>query len=322
MEELRIWGSPAESRKDDQASLGALGYACCMAIRNSTATSYQERILRTLVHIQGRLDESLSLEDLARVACFSPCHFHRVFHALVGEPVQEHVRRLRLERAANRLKLGNQSVTSVALDAGYDSHEAFTRAFHTMFGNSPSQFRAAHQAAPDSPSGVHLDDTSGYHPPDYGDPPPVEIKTLEPVRVVFLRHQGPYSQVGATWARLAAWAGPRGLFGPATRFIGISHDDPQITAPDKLRYDAAITVTRPVTPEGEFGVTEIAGGEYATAVHKGPYDSLGRTYQAMLGGWLPASGRELRDVPCFEVYLNSPQNTAPEELLTMIHVPI
>jgi AraC family transcriptional regulator len=291
-------------------------------MKTSTASDYHERILRTLVHIQAHLDDAMDLDVLARVACFSPYHFHRVFRGLVGEPVQEHVRRLRLERAAHRLKLHDQAVTSVALDAGYESHEAFTRAFHTMFGMSPSQFRAAHQGAPDSPSGVHYDDASGYHPPDYGAPPPVEIKTLPPQRVVFLRHTGPYDQVGATWGKLAAWAGPRGLFGPATKFIGVSYDDPQITPPEKLRYDAAMTVSRPVQPEGEFGVMEIAGGEYATLMHKGPYETLGRAYQTLLGAWLPQSGRELRDVPCFEVYLNSPQTTRPEELLTLIHVPV
>ena len=241
---------------------------------------------------------------------------------MVGEPVQEHVRRLRLERAAHRLKLQDNPVTDLAFEAGYDSHEAFTRAFHAMFGMSPSQFRAAHQNAPDSPSGVRYDDASGYHPPIYGEPPRVEIITLEPQRVVFLGHTGDYGKVSATWGRLGAWAGPRGLFGPATRFIGITYDDPDITPIERLRYDAAFTVDRTVQPEGEIGVTELAGGEYATLTYKGPYSTLSRAYQLLLGAWLPQSGRELRDIPCFEEYLNSPQNTPAEELLTRIHVPI
>ncbi|MBZ5582519.1 MAG: GyrI-like domain-containing protein [Acidobacteriia bacterium] len=291
-------------------------------MRTATAADYQERILRALLHIQAHLDDALDLDDLARVACFSPYHFHRVFRGLVGEPVQEHVRRLRLERAAHSLKLQNRTVTDVAFDAGYESHEAFTRAFHAMFGVPPSQFRAARQDAPDSPSGVHFDDASGYHPPDYGDPPPVEIKTLQPQRIAFVRHVGPYEGVHAAWGRLCGWAGPRGLLGPSTRFIGISYDDPQITPPDKLRYDAAIALNRPVQPEGEIGVTEIAGGEYAVISHRGPYENLSRTYQLVFGAWLPKSGRDLRDAPCFEVYLNSPQFTRPEDLLTAIHVPL
>lgn len=272
----------------------------------ATAESYQERILRVLVHIQGRLDEPLELDELARVACFSPFHFHRVFRALTGEGVHEYVRRLRLERAAQRLKLQEQPVTQIAFEAGYESHEAFTRAFHAMFGKSPSEFR----------------EPRGYQPPDYGAPPPVELKTLAPQTVVFLRHVGPYQQVGATWGRLAMWAGMRGLIGPASRFLGISWDDPEITPPDKLRYDAAITLAGPIQPEGEFGVTELAGGEYATLLHKGPYENLSATYRLIFGAWLPLSGRELRDVPCFELYLNSPQNARPEDLLTVIHVPI
>ena len=65
-----------------------------------TEASYRERILRVRLHIEAHLDESISLEELAAVACFSPYHFHRIFRALVGESVMEHVRRLRLERAA------------------------------------------------------------------------------------------------------------------------------------------------------------------------------------------------------------------------------
>ena len=278
-----------------------------------TATGYHERILRALVHIQSHLDDALTLDELASVACFSRFHFHRVFRALTGEGVHEHVRRLKLERAAQRLKLQEQPVTDLAFEAGYESHEAFTRAFHAMFGISPSDFRNSRQPAPEP---------SGFHPPDYGAPAPIDIKTLAPQQIVFLRHVGPYDQVGATWGRLAMWAGMRGLIGPASRFLGVSWDDPEITPPEKLRYDAAITLSRAIPPEGEFGVTELAGGEYATLLHKGPYEGLSASYRVIFGGWLPASGRELRDAPCFEHYLNSPQNARPEELLTVIHVPV
>jgi AraC family transcriptional regulator len=119
-----------------------------------------------------------------------------------------------------------------------------------------------------------------------------------------------------------AWAGRRGLLGPGMKLIGIVHDDPDVTPADKVRYDAAVTVARPVQPEGEFGVTELAGGDYAVFTYKGPYEEMGRVYQMIYGGWLPQSGYHLRDVPGFEQYLNSPQTARREDLLTLIHIPI
>src|SRR5262245_60251655 len=126
-----------------------------VVMRADTEHAYKERILRVLVHIQEHLDEALPLEALARVACFSPHHFHRIFGAMVGESVKEHVRRLRLERAAYRLQFSDQPVTGIALDAGYETHESFIRAFRAMFGTSPSGFRKRQRDQPPAPSGVH-----------------------------------------------------------------------------------------------------------------------------------------------------------------------
>ena len=291
-------------------------------MKTSTEQDYRERIVRALVYIQEHMDEDLDLERLASVAAFSRFHFHRIFRGLTGETVKEHVRRLRLERAARNLKRLDEPITEIAFGAGFETHESFTRAFGEMFGIPPSAYRAAHKPAPDSASGTHLDDVSGYHSPDYPDVPPIEVKEFPPMPVVFLRHVGPYHEVGATWGRLMMWAGMRGLLGPGMKLIGIVHDDPDVTPADNIRYDAAVTVSRPVQPEGDFGVMEIAAGRYAVATHKGPYEELGKAYQQIFGGWLPKSGYVLREVPAFEQYLNSPQNTPPEELLTLIHIPL
>ena len=291
-------------------------------MKASTEQDYRERIVRTLVYIQRHLDDDLQLEDLASIAAFSRFHFHRIFSGLVGESLKEHIRRLRLERAAQKLKRQDDPVTEIAFEAGFETHEAFTRAFGAMFDVSPSGYRAAHKPAPESASGTHLDDVSGYVPPDYGEPLPVEVKELPSLKIVFLRHVGPYAQVGATWGRLMSWAGMRGLLGPQTRMIGVVYDDPGVTPADKVRYDAAVVVNRPVQPEGEFGVTELPGGKYAVFTHRGSYETLGTTYQRFFGGWLPNSGSEVRDAEVFEEYLNSPMNTKPEDLVTRIHAPL
>lgn len=297
-------------------------------MRPDTYASYKERILRVLLHIQGHLDEAISLDELAGVAHFSPYHFHRVFQGMVGEGVMEHVRRLRLERAAQRLKLTDQTIIRIAFDAGYETHESFTRAFTAMFGEAPSRFREIHAAMPlaKAPSGVHyrsqdrLEDFASIN--TGGAQMDVRTETIAPIRVAFMRHVGPYAACGATWDRLCQWAGPRGLFGPQTVFIGISHDDPQVTPPDRIRYDACFTVDETFVPEGEVGVQEIRGGRYAVAIHRGPYEKLGETYARLCGEWAPAHGQELSAAPCFEIYRNDPKTTPPEELIVEIHMPL
>lgn len=124
----------------------------------TTWNDYKQRILRVLVHIQEHLDETLDLEELSRVACFSSFHFHRVFAAMTGETIADHVRRLRLERAAMELRSGAKQVIQVALDAGYEAHEAFTRAFKAAYSISPAQFRRGKGPITTlaAPSGVHF----------------------------------------------------------------------------------------------------------------------------------------------------------------------
>jgi AraC family transcriptional regulator len=297
------------------------------AMKPETLESYMERLLKVLVHIQNHLDEELSLGELAAVAHFSPYHFHRIFRGMVGESVREHVRRLRLERAALRLKHGREPVTGVAFDAGYESHEAFTRAFTVLFRVPPSVYRRNNRSLslPPVPSGVHYAPNgavAALHPYVGGEPMDVRVETLQAKRVAFIRHTGPYREVGSTFGRLFAWAGQRGYLSPQSVFLGLAHDDPDVTPPEKLRYDACMVVDEQFAGEGEVGVQEIAGGDYAVTVHRGPYYRVAETIARLCGEWAPRSGREIRSMPTFGIFLNDPSGTAPEELLTEICLPL
>ena len=97
-----------------------------------------EEVMR---YIRRHISEPLDRETLAAVAGFSIPHFHRVFTAQVGESAISYVRRIRLERAARKLRMGAVDITQVALAAGYDSHAAFSKAFKQQYGLSPSEFR-------------------------------------------------------------------------------------------------------------------------------------------------------------------------------------
>lgn len=293
-------------------------------MKKSTKQWHEQKLLRVLVYIQQHLDEVLPLEELAGVAHYSPYHFHRVFRGMVGESVQEHIRRLRLERAAMYLKHSDRTVVAIALEAGYETHESFTRAFGSLFGCSPTQFRAGYRAALQEAT-VHYQDqgnlshfslNTGEYAMD------VTIKTLKPLRVAFVRHVGPYNEVGKAWDTLCMMLGKEGLLGPGAKFIGVCYDDPEVTPPDKIRYDACVTVDDSYQAEGPVGVQTLAGGDYAVTTHCGPYERLNETYSELFGQWLPQSPYDLRSEPGLEFYLNDPGSAAPEELLTDIYAPI
>lgn len=290
-----------------------------------TQKDYEARVVRVLGYIQRHLDDELTLDALASLAHFSPYHFHRIFRGMVGESIMEHVRRLRLERAALRLKFGEEPIASLGVQAGYQSPEAFSRAFRNHFGASPSDFRRTQRALPYAGTGVHYSDGDIEHFEPItttGAPMEITIEKLDEQRVAYIRHNGPYEEVGPTWQKLMSWAWPRGLVGPQSKSLGVSYDDPDVTAPEKIRYDACVTVGPDVEAEGDVQVQTIAGGCYAKAVHTGPYESFSDTYVRILGQELPRLGYEPRSEPCVELYLNNPQSTPPEKLVTEIFVPV
>ncbi|MCA9319306.1 MAG: AraC family transcriptional regulator [Planctomycetes bacterium] len=296
--------------------------------RRQTLHDYSKRVLKALEHAQRHLDDDLSPERLARVAAFSPFHFQRIFRGLVGESVMEHVRRLRLERAARRLTRGRATVTAAAMGAGYESHEAFSRAFRRHFGCSPSSYRRerAEQPLPEVPSAVHFRDDhialalrpSTIIPPGF----PVIIESRPAQRVAYLRHTGPYEDCSKAWDQLGMWAARHGHFGSSSQMLGLCHDDPEITEPHQLRYDACLSLDAPFETEDDIGQKTIAGGDFAVVRYRGPYEGLSAVYQHLIGSWLPRSGWEPVDGPCIEVYWNDPESCVAEDLETDVCLPL
>jgi AraC family transcriptional regulator len=270
-----------------------------------------------MLFIQRNLDTELSLETLSAKAYFSAYHFHRIFKAFVGESIGEYVRRLKLERAAMKLINTDLSVTDISLEAGYDNHAALSRAFKKFFNSTPTDFRKNKKPLRASTSPFQqITSEVKYMKP--------EIRTIPDMTVIFVRKTGDYGKSSQNaWETICKFAYSRKLVGKDSKFIGISHDDPNITDSEKLRYDACITIDKPVNSEGEVGVQTIKGGKYAIFLHKGPYENFSETYKIIFAQWLPESNEKLRDEPCFELYLNrDPRRTKPENLRTEIYVPI
>ncbi|MCA9606692.1 MAG: helix-turn-helix transcriptional regulator [Myxococcales bacterium] len=96
---------------------------------------------RVIDHVHAHLARPLRLEELAKVACFSPFHFHRVFKSVTGAPLNAFVKRLRLERALYLMSHTEKSLTEIALEVGFYDHSDFSRQFRRFMGVSPTEYR-------------------------------------------------------------------------------------------------------------------------------------------------------------------------------------
>ena len=188
------------------------------------------------------------------------------------------------------------------------------------------QYRAANQPFNGSPAEVHYTpggDIKKFNPwKQETDLMKAQIVEIQPINVAFVRHVGPYKECGKAWEKLCAWAGPKGYLQPGVQFIGLCYDDPEVTPPDKIRYDACLTVGDDCKPDGPVGIQAIEGGLYVRTTHEGSYNKLYETYADLCGRWIAQNNLEIRSLPSFEVYLNDPNSTPEAELLTDIHVPV
>ena len=331
-----------------------------MENHSSQRAEYTARINRVLDHIDRHLDQELSLDELARVANFSRFHFHRIFSAMIGEPLNQFIQRIRLEKAATQLSEHHgKPITNIALDCGFSSSAAFARAFKQRFEMSASKWRE-HASGKKSKNGKpigneyqplgnqwkSLTSRSEYSRGDWlmeMEPSTrtlkwskkmtkmkdvtVEVKTFPEMHVAYVRHIGPYAGDTALFqnlfGKLMRWAGPRGLMSnPETLTLTVYHDDPNVTDEDKLRTSACVTIPAEMTVDGEIGKMSLDPGDYAVGHFEINEDEYGEAWNHLMGGWLPQSGYQPDDRTCFEINLNDPSKHPQHKHVVDICIPV
>jgi AraC family transcriptional regulator len=270
-----------------------------------------------LVHIQAHLDEDLSLDVLSAKASLSPSHFQRTFQAVVGETPKDYVARLRLERAAFRLMIHDETLLDIALDCGFQNHETFTRAFRRRFGMAPSGYRAwarTHAQQRVDPAPEPPDDAYSISE--------TKIRRLHRAHLAFIRHVGPYEAVPDTlFDSLENWANDQGLVGPRVS-MGIGHDAPGVTRPEHLRFDAALVVPAAFTPKGPIGHQVFEGGEFAVTTHAGPFAKLPAAYAAIFPRVTQLPKHQLIGLPAVEIYQTARVNASLQLNVVDICLPV
>lgn len=278
-----------------------------------------EKLLPVLVYIQANLDQDLSLEALANRARISHFHFHRLFRSTVGETLKQYTQRLRLERAANRLVINDAAILDVALDSGFHNHETFSRQFKRRFQVTPKDYRqwARGEIKRRSVSTPPLDEL-------YSDfeLSKTTVTRLAQLNVAFIRHVGPYESVTDTlWHRLEDWAKAKRLPHDLI-FLGIAHDAPGVTPPERLRFDAAVVVPEPFAPEGAVGHQVLGPGEFAVTTHVGHYRTLPEAYATVVQRVVQLKKFRFAGLPAIEVYRTTRVDAAHELNHTEIYLPV
>ncbi len=280
-------------------------------------SEYESRMHRVLAYIDEHLEQPLDLNTLAEVAYFPPFHFHRLFSAWMGETFGDYLRRRRVEVAAMRLAAQPRTrILNIALSVGFGSAEAFTRAFNSRFGCSPTVWREQQYSlrSTNSNSGqvnskrsqalqAHFAEHEVSRNLNKETIMKVTLIDRQPATIAYLRHRGPYGEpIARFWqGTYVPWARMNKLGADHARY-GISHDDPSITAPEQCRYDACAEVAPDFVATGGALKTAIPGGKYAVHKFRGTVEQVGEAWAALLRDWLPSSGLQLDSRPCFEYY--------------------
>jgi AraC family transcriptional regulator len=251
---------------------------------------------KALWFIESHFAGEMTLEAIAAVSGVSRYHLSRAFGAATEHSVMRYVRGRRLSEAAKTLANGAADILTVALDAGYGSHEAFTRAFRDQFGVTPETVRAQRR----------LDTLELVEPIKMNETPvanlePPRFETGKPLLIAGLgaRYNCETSAgIPAQWQRFVPHIGHiPGQVGGVAYGVRCNSDDA-----GNMDYICGVEVANFSEVPPEMGRVRIAAQKYAVFAHRDHVSTIRRTWSTIWNTWLPNSGHEVADAPDFERY--------------------
>jgi AraC family transcriptional regulator len=284
-----------------------------MALEN-----YHSRMQRVLDHIDQHLAEDLSLATLSGVAAFSMHHFHRQFTAIFGVSVYRYVQLARIKRASYQQAYHDYTdVTEIAMDAGYQSPDAFARAFRERIGQAPSEFRKSPDWEPWLTAFWPFTNARSKLMKTYSKID-VTIREFPATSVAIVEHRGRPARLQETIQNFVTWRKTAGLGRDDSATFTVFHS-PQASSGDDYSVDLCAATARPI-PTNTHGVVAglIPGGRCAVLRVVGESENLEAPALFLYRDWLPASGEETRDFPLFcqrvSFYPDVPENATITDL--------
>ncbi|WP_025599316.1 AraC family transcriptional regulator [Burkholderia sp. WSM2230] len=253
-------------------------------------------VKKALWFIESHFAEELTLDDIANCGCVSRFHLARAFQAATGMPVMRYVRGRRLSEAARKLAAGAPDILTVAIDAGYGSHEAFTRAFREQFGLTPEALRArGHLDNLVIVEPIRMDEThlTQLEPPRFEDGRPFLVAGLSERYTMEST-----AAIPSQWQRFNEYFGKvPGQVGEVAYGVCYNADDA-----GNMDYLCGVEVSDFSALPPELSRLRIAAQRYAVFSHREHVSTVGRTWNAIWNTWLPTSGHLPADAPSFERY--------------------
>jgi AraC family transcriptional regulator len=254
-------------------------------------------VSRALWFIESHFAEEISLREIAAAGDVSRFHMSRAFGLATGRSVMRYVRGRRLTEAARSLSRGAPDILSVALEAGYGSHEAFTRAFRDQFGVTPEAVRLRGDVVNlELVEPINMSETNSA---DLEEPRREASGSLLIAGSCVRYHNETIAGIPMQWQRfvphIAAISGRVG-----GKAYGVCYD------PDgsgEFNYVCGVEVSSLSGLDPDLSGVRIPPRDYLVFRHRGHVSGIHATWQAIMGGWLPASGLKLADAPSFECYL-------------------
>ncbi len=275
-------------------------------------------------HIDRHLDDDLDLETLSGVAAFSKFHFHRQFTATFGISVHRYVQLARLKRASHQLAYTDaQSVTDIAMEAGYEAPDAFARAFRQRLGQSPSSFRNSPDWEPWLAAFGPLDIARSKLMQRTFTADEVTIRDVPTTKVAIMEHRGDPATLPATIQRFIAWRKAANLHPSTSPTFNVWRSERRPSTLADYSVDLCVGTDRPIPANGE-GVKagEIPGGRCAVLRVVGYTDNLEPAALYLYRDWLPASGEEVRDFPIYCQRLSFFPEVSENETVAELFLPL
>ena len=253
-------------------------------------------VKKALWFIESHFATDITLEDIANIGGASRFHMSRAFGAATGHSVMRYVRGRRLSEAARSLSNGAPDILAVALDAGYGSHEAFTRAFRDQFGLTPETIRAqGHLHNIELVEPIKMDETliANFEPPRFESGKRMLIAGLGE-RYNYETSAG----IPMQWQRFGPHIGHIPAQVSATAYGVCSNGDDA----GNFDYLCGVEVSDFSKLHPEISRVSISAQRYAVFSHRDHISAIRQTWNTIWNKWLPESGYEVTDAPFFERY--------------------